>query len=100
MGGDCWLGGELGRPHLEGDAGSCMCDIEHMSFIKQVHDDNVDGVSCHQNMGVHTRACVCAGSADIMVVEEDALEAQRRIPGSVRINYNAWSHMDFICEWA
>lgn len=44
--------------------------------------------------------CVCAGSADIMVVEEDALEAQRRIPGSVRINYNAWSHMDFICEWA
>lgn len=35
------------------------------------------------------------GSSDIMVTEQDAAEQQKRIPGSVRINYDRWSHMDF-----
>jgi len=31
-----------------------------------------------------------------MVTEEDIAEQQRRIPGAMRINYERYSHMDFV----
>lgn len=41
---------------------------------------------------------ILQGSSDIMVTEEDIAEQQRRIPGAMRINYERYSHMDFVWD--
>lgn len=39
-----------------------------------------------------------AGALDIMVPEEDVAEQQRRLPNSWRINYDGYTHMDFVWD--